>query len=163
MFHLIPKPKFRSFQNLLQLANRSFSTETRTHKLDRIADDLISLNRFERHDFSILWSLKLGLNRYTSPNATGFAPAGPSAAAAGAPAAAEAKEKTVFDIKLEKYDASAKIKIIKEVRSFTDLGLKEAKDLVEKVPCVLKKGLTKEDADSILEKLKALGATVALE
>ncbi|KAE9594865.1 hypothetical protein Lal_00013270 [Lupinus albus] len=163
MFHLIPKPKLRSFQNLLQLANRSFSTETRTQKLDRIADDLISLNRFERHDFSILWSLKLGLNRYTSPNAAGFAPAGASAAETGAPAAAEAKEKTVFDIKLEKYDASAKIKIIKEVRSFTDLGLKEAKDLVEKVPCVLKKGLTKEDADSILEKLKALGATVALE
>ncbi|CAI0375156.1 unnamed protein product [Linum tenue] len=76
---------------------------------------------------------------------------------------AAAAEKTVFDIKLEKFDAAAKIKIIKEVRSFTDLGLKEAKDLVEKVPAVLKKGLTKEEATAIAEKLKELGATVVLE
>ncbi|KAK9125943.1 hypothetical protein Scep_014789 [Stephania cephalantha] len=44
----------------------------------------------------------------------------------------KAAEKTAFDLKLEKFDAAAKIKIIKEVRSFTDLGLKEAKELVEK-------------------------------
>ncbi|KAK7849243.1 50s ribosomal protein l7/l12 [Quercus suber] len=49
---------------------------------------------------------------------------------------------------------AAKIKIIKEVRTFTDLGLKEAKELVEKVPVVLKKGLTKEEADPFLAKLK---------
>ncbi|CAN1305820.1 50S ribosomal protein L7/L12 [Linum perenne] len=85
------------------------------------------------------------------------------AAAAGSGADAKPAEKTAFNIKLEKYDASAKIKIIKEVRSFTDLGLKEAKDLVEKVPAVLKKGLTKEEATPIVEKLKELGATVVLE
>lgn len=105
----------------------------------------------------------MGLDRYGSPVAAGLAPSGPSAAESGSPAAADAKEKTAFDIKLEKYDAAAKIKIIKEVRAFTDLGLKEAKELVEKFPCVLKKGLTKEEADPIIEKLKGLGATVALE
>ncbi|CAN0927736.1 50S ribosomal protein L7/L12 [Linum grandiflorum] len=96
----------------------------------------------------------MGLNRTMS--------SGPAAAGS---AAADAKpaEKTAFNIKLEKYDAAAKIKIIKEVRSFTDLGLKEAKDLVEKVPAVLKKGLTKEEATPIIEKLKELGATVVLE
>ncbi|KAK7815415.1 50s ribosomal protein l7/l12, partial [Quercus suber] len=67
-------------------------------------------------------------------------------------------EKTVFEIKLESYEASAKIKIIKEVRGFTDLGLKEAKDLVEKTPSVLKRGLSKEEGEQIIEKLKALGA-----
>ena len=72
-------------------------------------------------------------------------------------------ERSAFDLKLEKYDAAVKIKIIKEVRTFTDLGLKEAKELVEKVPVVLKKGLTKEEADPILTKLKELGATVVLE
>ena len=72
-------------------------------------------------------------------------------------------EKSAFDLKLEKYDAAAKIKIIKEVRTFMDLGLKEAKELVEKVPIVLKKGLTKEVADPILAKLKELGAVVVLE
>lgn len=69
----------------------------------------------------------------------------------------------VFDIKLEKFDAAAKIKIIKEVRTFTDLGLKEAKDLVEKAPVVLKKGLTKEEAGAIVDKLKEIGATAVLE
>ena len=49
------------------------------------------------------------------------------------------------------------------MRNFTDLGLKEAKELVEKVPIVLKKGLTKEVADPILAKLKELGETVVLE
>ncbi|KAL1803326.1 hypothetical protein ACET3Z_031973 [Daucus carota] len=66
----------------------------------------------------------------------------------------------VFEVKLEKFDAAAKIKIIKEVRAFTDLGLKDAKDLVEKVPVVVKKGLSKEEAEANSEKLKALGATV---
>lgn len=54
-------------------------------------------------------------------------------------------------------------KIIKEVRSFTDLGLKEAKDLVEKAPAILKKGLTKEEATKMIEKLKELGATAVME
>ena len=106
----------------------------------------------------------MGLNRY-GPAVTGIGSLGSASAATGSGGATEAKaaEKTAFDIKLEKYDAAAKIKIIKEVRAFTDLGLKEAKDLVEKVPCVLKKGLTKEEADPIIEKLKELGATVVLE
>ncbi|XVF72040.1 hypothetical protein PTKIN_Ptkin12aG0089400 [Pterospermum kingtungense] len=68
-----------------------------------------------------------------------------------------------FDVKLEKFDATAKIKIIKEVRTFMDLGLKEAKDMVEKVLVVAKKGVTKEEAVAIIKKLQELGATVVLE
>ncbi|CAN0911830.1 50S ribosomal protein L7/L12 [Linum grandiflorum] len=86
----------------------------------------------------------------------------------GGVAAASAKEekkpeKTVFELKLESYEAASKIKIIKEVRSFTDLGLKEAKDLVEKTPSVLKAGVSKEEGEKIIEKLKALGAKVVME
>ncbi|KAJ7003377.1 hypothetical protein NC653_008567 [Populus alba x Populus x berolinensis] len=85
-----------------------------------------------------------------------------------APAAAAAKEekkaeKTVFELKLESFEAASKIKVIKEVRSFTDLGLKEAKDLVEKTPAVLKKGVSKEEGEQIIEKMKAIGAKVVLE
>ena len=81
-----------------------------------------------------------------------------------APAKEEKKsEKTVFELKLESYEASAKIKIIKEVRGFTDLGLKEAKELVEKTPSVLKKGVSKEEAEQIIEKMKAVGAKVVME
>ncbi|XP_058071026.1 uncharacterized protein LOC131220071 [Magnolia sinica] len=61
---------------------------------------------------------------------------------------------------VEKFDTAAKIKIIKEVRTFTDLGLKEAKDLVEKALVVSKNGVAKEEAGPIVEKLKELGATI---
>ena len=66
-------------------------------------------------------------------------------------------------MKLDKFDSASKIKVIKEIRAFTELGLKEAKDLVEKAPVVVKTGVTKEEAEKIMEKLKAVGATVALE
>lgn len=66
-------------------------------------------------------------------------------------------------MKLEKFNAASKIKVIKEIRAFTELGLKEAKELVEKAPVVVKTGLTKEEAENIMEKLKAVGAVVALE
>ncbi|KAK8663861.1 hypothetical protein V6N13_083666 [Hibiscus sabdariffa] len=117
--------------------SRFFSTaENRTQKIERIADELLDLMKLEPHDYSILIRRKLGIKRY----------------AAGA-----------FDIKLEKYEAGAKIKIIKEVRAFTELGLKEAKELVEKVPVVVIKGVAKEDAQGIIKKLQELGATAVLE
>ena len=72
-------------------------------------------------------------------------------------------EKTAFDVKLEKFDAAAKIKVIKEVRAFTNLGLKEAKDLVEKVPVLIKQGITKEEANDIIEKIKAVGGVAVME
>jgi large subunit ribosomal protein L7/L12 len=90
---------------------------------------------------------------------------GMAVAAGGGAAAVEEKkpEKTSFDVKLEKYEAASKIKIIKEVRAFTALGLKEAKDLVEKAPTLLKQGVSKEEAEQIIEKLKAIGGTVIME
>ncbi|KAG6594974.1 50S ribosomal protein L7/L12, partial [Cucurbita argyrosperma subsp. sororia] len=146
-----------------QLLVRSLGTvsEERTQKLGRIADDLLGLTKIERHDYAILFRLKMGLNKY-GPAVSGLSASG-SASAGSASAVAKEAEKTVFDIKLEKFDAAAKIKIIKEVRTFTDLGLKEAKDLVEKVPVVLKKGVTKDQGNPIIEKLKELGATAVLE
>ncbi|KAG0449696.1 hypothetical protein HPP92_027128 [Vanilla planifolia] len=123
------------------IACRSFSissdTDSRTRKLERIADDLLSLNKIERHDYSILYRLKLGLDRWGG--GAGLSGSG-VAADGGAETVVEAKEKSAFDVKLEKFDAAAKIKVIKEVRTFTDLGLKEAKEMVEKAPVVLKRG-----------------------
>ncbi|XP_058091809.1 uncharacterized protein LOC131237823 [Magnolia sinica] len=83
---------------------------------------------------------------------------------AGSAKAEEKKaEKTAFDVKLEKFDAAAKIKVIKEVRTFTNLGLKEAKDLVEKAPVLLKQGVTKEEANDIIEKIKGAGGVAVME
>ncbi|XP_061360983.1 uncharacterized protein LOC133304910 [Gastrolobium bilobum] len=72
-------------------------------------------------------------------------------------------EKTAFDVKLDAFDAASKIKVIKEVRTFTSLGLKEAKDLVEKVPTLLKKGVTKEEAETIIAKMKEVGGKASME
>ncbi|KAJ6394906.1 hypothetical protein OIU77_024007 [Salix suchowensis] len=150
-------------QKPITVISRSSSSETQTQKLERIADVLLDLTKIERHDYAILFRHKMGLGRY-GPAVSGAILSGSAApgSASGDLKTAAAAEKTAFDIKLEKFDAAAKIKVIKEVRTFTDLGLKEAKDLVEKVPVVLKKGLTKEEAGPIIEKLQALGATVFL-
>ncbi|KAI3987682.1 hypothetical protein MKX01_028416 [Papaver californicum] len=157
---------FPSHTKIFHHRSLSTATETQTLKLERIADQLIDLTKFEKHDYSILFIHKLGLNKY-GPAISGLNTSGGTGTGSGGSTAAAAAdavvEKVAFDLKLEKFDAAVKIKIIKEVRSFTDLGLKEAKDLVEKAPVVLKKGLTKEEANPILEKLKELGATVVLE
>ncbi|XP_024174546.1 50S ribosomal protein L7/L12 isoform X1 [Rosa chinensis] len=136
------------------------ATEPRSKNLECIADNLLDLTKIERHDYSILFRLKMGLNRY-GPAVSGIGPT--SSESGSASTDSKVVEKTAFDIKLEKFDAVAKIKIIKEVRTFTDLGLKDAKDLVEKAPVLLKKGVTKEEAGPIVDKLKELGATVVLE
>eukprot|EP00891_Asterochloris_glomerata_P002618 jgi/Astpho2/2618/Aster-x0110 len=76
--------------------------------------------------------------------------------AAAAPAEEKKEEQTEFDVKLDGFDAAAKIKVIKEVRGvLPELGLKEAKELVEKSPAVLKKGMKKEDAEALKKKLEA--------
>ncbi len=84
------------------------------------------------------------------------------AAAGGAVAAAPAEEKTEFDVILATV-GSEKIKVIKEVRAVTGLGLKEAKTLVESAPTPLKEATTKEDADDIKAKIEAVGATVEIK
>ena len=89
------------------------------------------------------------------------AAAGVVVAAAGA-ADAAAEEKTEFDVELT--DAGAnKIKVIKVVREVTGLGLKEAKDLVEAAPKVVKEGLAKAEAEDLQKKLEAEGAKVTLK
>ncbi|KAM4078209.1 hypothetical protein ACB094_09G019100 [Castanea mollissima] len=94
----------------------------------------------------------------------GMVPRGLKGKGGGAAKKVEEKaEKTVLDVKLEGFDVAAKIKVIKEVRTFTDLGLKEAKDLVEKSPTLSKKGVTKEEAVSIIAKMKEVGAKVSME
>jgi len=90
---------------------------------------------------------------------------GVSAAAAAAPAAAAAavvEEKTEFDVVMTDYGAE-KIKVIKEVRAITGLGLAEAKALVEGVPAKIKEGITKDEAEAIKAQIEAAGAKVELK
>jgi len=87
-------------------------------------------------------------------------------AAAGAAPAGEAggaeEEKTEFDVVLQDF-GSQKIKVIKEVRAVTGLGLKEAKELVESAPKPIKEGVPKEEAEKIKEQIEAVGAKVEIK
>ena len=89
-----------------------------------------------------------------------------AAAVAAAPAAGDsgdaAAEKTEFDVSLSDMGGN-KVAVIKAVRAITGLGLKEAKDLVESAPCVLKEGASKEEADDFKKQLEEAGATVELK
>ncbi len=94
----------------------------------------------------------------------GVVAAAPAAAAAvgGAAAAPAAEEKSVFTVVLTSAGAS-KIQVIKELRTITSLGLKEAKDLVDGAPKTVKEGATKDEAEKIKKQLEAAGAKVELK
>ena len=72
------------------------------------------------------------------------------------------KEKTHYDVELESFEAATKVKLIKEIRALLGLGLKEAKETVESAPTWIKKELIKDEAESMKEKLEALGAKIRL-
>lgn len=83
-------------------------------------------------------------------------------AVAAGPAAAAVEEQTEFNVELTSFGAN-KVAVIKAVREVTGLGLKEAKDLVEGAPQVLKEGISKEEADELKAKLETTGATVTVK
>ena len=118
--------------------------------LNKIVDELSALTILEAAELSKMLEEKWGVS----------AAAPVAVAAAGAVAAAE--EKTEFDVILVDGGAN-KINAIKEVRTITGLGLKEAKDLVEGAPKELKKGVSKDEAEKIKKQLEAAGAKVELK
>ncbi len=127
--------------------------------VDEILDAIKELSIIEAADLSKKIEEEFGIQA-AAPVAVGGAPGGGGGAAAGTDE--EAEEKTDFDVIL----ASAgdkKIQVIKEVRGLTNLGLKEAKDLVDNAPKPVLERVPKEQADSAREKLEAAGATVEVK
>ena len=92
----------------------------------------------------------------------GVSAAAVAAPAAGGAAAAVVEEKTEFDVVMTSFGAE-KIKVIKEIRGITGLGLAEAKTLVEGVPAKIKEGISKEDAEAVKAQLEAVGATIEIK
>lgn len=78
-------------------------------------------------------------------------------------AAPKQEEKTLFNLKLESFDAGAKPKIIKEIKSMLGLSLVDSKKFVESAPKLMKEGVPKEEAEKIIETLKGLGGVVKME
>ena len=91
----------------------------------------------------------------------GIGAVSPGAASASA-APEEEKEKTTFTVLLKQF-GDKKIQVIKEVRAITELGLKEAKDLVESAPKPVKENISKEEAEELKKKLEAVGAVIELQ
>ena len=130
---------------------------TQTMSKDDILEAIGNMSVFELAELIEAFKEKFGV--------TIAAPAAAAAgggAAGGAAAAPAAEEKTEFTVVL-KSGGDKKIQVIKEIRSITSLGLKEAKDLVEGAPGTVKEGVNKQEAEEIKKKLEAQGAVVELK
>ena len=123
--------------------------------LSKLVDELSSLTVLEAAELSKLLEEKWGVSA--------AAPVAAAAPAAGAPvAAAPAEEQTEFTVILAKA-GDKKINVIKEIRTITGLGLKEAKDLVEGAPKTVKEGVNKDEAEKLRKQLEEQGAAVEVK
>jgi large subunit ribosomal protein L7/L12 len=123
---------------------------------DELLDAIANMTVLELSEFVKAFEEKFGVTA-----AAPVAVAAPAAGGAGA-AAAPAEEKTEFDVVLQGA-GEKKIQVIKVVREITGLGLKEAKDLVDGAPKVVKEGVSKEEAEAMKAKLEEQGAAVELK
>ena len=127
--------------------------------LEKIVEDLSALTVLEAAELSKLLEDKWGVSA-AAPVAMAAAP---GAAAAGAAPAEAAEEQTEFTVVLTA-GGDKKINVIKEVRAVRpDLGLKEAKDLVEAAPAAVKENVSKQEAEEVKKKLEEAGATVQIK
>lgn len=124
-------------------------------KIEQLVEDLSSLTVIEAAELSKLLEEKWGVSA-AQPVAVAAAPG------AAGDENAEVEEKTEFDVVLTGFGTS-KIPVIKEVRAITDLGLKEAKALVEDVPKAVKEGVSRDEADALQKRLEDAGATVEVK
>ena len=120
----------------------------------KIAEDLSNLTVLEAAELATLLEEKWGVSAAAAPVAM--------AMPAGGDAGGAADEKSEFDVVLTAA-GSSKINVIKEVRTITGLGLKEAKDLVEGAPKAVKEGVSKDEAEQIKAKLEEAGATAEVK
>ena len=128
-------------------------------KTDEILDSLKSLSLLEASELVKQIEEAFGVSAAASAGVVMAAPG----AAGGGDGGDAAEEKTEFEVVLESFDASSKIKVLKEVRNATGLGHGEAKALVEAAPKTIKEGATKEDAEALKKAIEAVGGKVTLK
>ena len=125
--------------------------------VQKIFQEINSLNVLDLVELKKLCEQEWGVSAAAAAIPMGMVAAG------AAPAAAAPEEQTEFAVTLKTVDASKKIHVIKAVREVTSLGLKEAKDLVEGVPKLVKEGVNKDEAEQIKKKFEEAGATVEIK
>jgi len=126
--------------------------------INAIAEQIQGLTLLEAAQLVKLLEEKLGVSA-----AAATAVAAPAAGGAAAAAAPAAEEKTEFNVILTSAGSANKVNVIKLVREFTTLGLKEAKDLVDGAPKPIKEGVNKDEAEAIKKKFTEAGATVEVK
>ena len=125
-------------------------------KTDEILESLKSLSLLEASELVKQIEEAFGVSAAAS---AGVVMAAPGAAGGGD----DAEEQTEFDVILEGFDASAKIKVLKAVREATGLGLGDAKALVEAAPKAVKEGVSKEDAEALVKEVEEAGGTAEVK
>ena len=125
-------------------------------KTDEILESLKSLSLLEASELVKQIEEAFGVSAAAS---AGVVMAAPSAAGGGE----AAEEKTEFDVVLESFEASAKIKVLKAVREATGLGLGDAKAMVEAAPKVVKEGVAKADAEALKKSIEEVGGKVTIK
>ena len=125
-------------------------------KTDEILESLKSLSLLEASELVKQIEEAFGVSAAAS---AGVVMAAPGAAGSGE----AAEEKTEFDVVLESFEASAKIKVLKAVREATGLGLGDAKALVEAAPKVVKEGVSKDDAEALKKAIEEVGGKVTVK
>ncbi len=134
-------------------ATREFAAPTK-----ELGDKIVALTLKQAKELSDYLEEVHGIKAAAGGAVMMAAPAGGSGGAAAAPEA-----KTEFDVVLEGFDAAKKIGVIKVIRALTNLGLKEAKDLVEGAPSKVKEGVSKEDAEKAKKELEEAGGKVSVK
>ncbi|KAK0467970.1 ribosomal protein L7/L12 C-terminal domain-containing protein [Desarmillaria tabescens] len=167
----------RSRHSILSTSRRCLATATEPAKstpplppstskdatINRIVDDISGLTLLQAADLVTLLKSRLNIQEIAMPAAAPAATAAPTAAA-DEPEAEKPKEKTVFNVKLESFDAGSKPKVIREVKALVpNLTLIDAKKFVESLPKVLKENLPKEEAEKLKATFEALGSVVTLD
>tara|TARA_Y100001968_G_scaffold67200_1_gene58024 strand:- start:1906 stop:2301 length:396 start_codon:yes stop_codon:yes gene_type:complete len=128
-------------------------------KTDEILESLKALSLLEASELVKQIEEAFGVSAAASAGVVMAAPG----ATSGGDTADSSEEKTEFDVVLESFDAAAKIKVLKEVRNATGLGLGDAKTLVEAAPKTIKEGVAKEEAEALKKAIEAVGGKVSLK
>ena len=128
-------------------------------KTDEILESLKALSLLEASELVKQIEEAFGVSAAASAGVVMAAPGG----GAGGETAEAAEEKTEFDVILESFDAAAKIKVLKEVRNATGLGLGDAKAMVEAAPKTIKEGMAKEEAEALKKAIEDVGGKVTLK
>ena len=153
---------FVSSKQPSQYSHYYFSTKTSSTRVDEIFQKILQLDFVEVNLLGQVVYEKMGMD-VTGASLLGSSNSGANAGGQQQQQQEKVEEKTEFDLKLTGFDAKAKIKVIKEIRTITGLGLKDAKQMVESAPKVVKTSIKKEEAEELKAKLESLGATVELE